>query len=67
MFSIFLAMSRRHLFCGGECSEVGFWVPRCLGCERSGAARGEAPAAESEVSRFFLKKLLLGERKTSGC
>ena len=25
------------------------------------------PAAEGEVYRFFLEKLLLGERKTSGC
>ena len=25
------------------------------------------PAAEGEVYRFFFEKLLLGERKTSGC
>ena len=67
MFSIFLAMSRRHLFCGGECSK---WV---LGYPGVSDARGPVqlgerrPAAEGEVYRFFLEKLLLGERKTSGC
>ena len=50
--------------------DVAKWV---LGYPSVSDARGPVqlgerhPAAEGEVYRFFLEKLLRGERKTSGC
>ena len=59
--SIFLAMSSRHLFCKGECSNVGFG-PKCLEhwTEKSWKI------VRNDLN-FLLKKLLLEKSETSGC